>query len=378
MNKKIAILGCAVMAMLASCSSDEDVLAGVGNNPADDNTPVEIRLGSVSKASRASVESDENGVFEAEGLGIFCLAQAELGVNPVEDEINWADNAVYSAWMNNVEANAVKTADGLSTSFEWVDGEKRYYPIANWYRYTFYGYYPRQEYVNVYPDQCTVDFVIDGTQDILWGRTNSNDSLAYCAKYFRRAEHKDDVPSIEFKHRLMRLTFSTVAGPDADGLTDAAKTMRVHSIKLKQVPTRGTLVVADKNNPANEGNLTFVWDYDLMDMPLVMSDSDRLAGIDYLSQEIYVADEETKLGQGLLVPVPADSSYVYKVEITLKNNKEEVFVAEHPLHLRNSAVYEDGKSYNVKLTINGPKLIEVKGTLEQWIEDDTTIGDVEL
>jgi hypothetical protein len=48
------------------------------------------------------------------------------------------------------------------------------------------------------------------------------------------------------------------------------------------------------------------------------------------------------------------------------------------MEINNTQGFEEGKSYNIRMTINGPKEIEVKATLNAWIEDDTTIGGLEF
>lgn len=230
MNKYLWILGFAAASVLAGCSGDDETLSP--SNEADGNgvgveNPVEIRLSSGSASTRASLESDETGLFEAEGLGIFCLANGTLNVNPNELPIDWTPSVGgdtnYSVWIDNLDANAVyeknETDQAVATNIKWADGETRWYPVGNWYKYQFYGYYPRVENDNLESNktQRIANIPIDGTQDIIWGRTTSTDPLAYCAKYFRQADKGDDIPAIAFRHMLMRLTFSCVPGEDSRG-----------------------------------------------------------------------------------------------------------------------------------------------------------------
>lgn len=375
MNKKISILGFAALALLASCSS-EDNCNGNDVSQTIGNSDVEIRLGSGNTGTRASVESDANGTFEAEGLGIFCLAKNHLDINPTEKAISWMPTATesqWSIWMDNVEADAVRNFEGTATDIIWTDGVTRMYPGGNWHSYRFYGYYPRQEVVNATATQRNVDFTIDGTQDIIWGKTNvSDDSLAFCAKYFRTPEFKDVVPSISFKHKLMRLTFSTVAGLDANGSAEPALLKGIESITVLNVPTKGNLIIADRTNPENDGVIKFDWENDLADFPLREVD-DQPLGTDH-----WVLETETQVGGGILLPVPEDPDYRFFVRINQKSKNGETSSTEYPIELRNSLVYEEGKSYNIKLIVHGDKIVKVKGTLNAWVEDDTTIGDIEL
>jgi hypothetical protein len=376
MNKKISIWGLAIAALFASCSNDDNVSGGnIDHNIG--NSDVKIKLATGSGAStRASIESDEFGTFEANGLGIFCLAKGSLGVNPTELPIDWTpgvEATEYSVWMDNVESDAVYNEDTTSTDIVWTDGITRYYPTGNWHSYRFYGYYPYQSSINATATQRNVDFVIDGTQDIIWGKTDvSDDSLAYCAKFFRDPIYKDVTPSITFKHKLMRFTFSTVPGVDGNGSIEPALKMGIESIAIKSVPTTANLIIADKANKENEGVITFDWNNNLSDFTLLEAD-DQPLGADY-----WVQSTETRIGGGILLPVPVDPNFRYYVDVVLKDKSGNIFQPEHPMEIRNSQEFEEGKSYNIRMTINGPKEIEVKATLNAWIEDDKTIGGLEF
>lgn len=348
--------------------------------------PVEIRLSSGAAGTRASLESDAAGLFEADGLGIFCLANGLLNVNPNELPIDWTPsvggNTNYSVWIDNLEANAVyekNEADlAVATNIVWTDGETRWYPVGNWYKYQFYGYYPRVGNGNLEANgtQRIANIPIDGTQDIIWGRTTSTDPLAYCAKYFRQADKGDDIPAIAFRHVLMRLTFSCVPGEDAKGSIESALKMGVKSITIKAVPTTAQLVIADSETADNEGTVSYDWNNNVADFLLKDStDAD-------FRDDHWVMETEMTLGQGILLPVPdasmAAAGYRYLVEITLKDKDGNVFVSEHPIELQNSKAYEAGKSYNVKLTIHGPQEIYLNATLAPWEIDNDNIGGVTL
>lgn len=389
MNKHLWIFGFAAASVLAGCSGDDETLSP-GNEAADGGVgveaPVEIRLSSGAAGTRASLESDAAGLFEADGLGIFCLANGLLNVNPNELPIDWTPsvggNTNYSVWIDNLEANAVyeknEADQAVGTNIVWTDGETRWYPVGNWYKYQFYGYYPRVGNGNLEANgtQRIANIPIDGTQDIIWGRTTSTDPLAYCAKYFRQADKGDDIPAITFRHVLMRLTFSCVPGEDAKGSIESALKMGVKSIAIKAVPTTARLVIADSETADNEGTVSYDWNNNVADF--LLKDS---LDVDFRDDH-WVMETETTLGQGILLPVPdasmAAAGYRYLVEITLKDKDGNVFVSEHPIELQNSKAYEAGKSYNVKLTIHGPQEIYLNATLAPWEIDDDNVGGVTL
>lgn len=284
--------------------------------------------------------------------------------------------------MDNVEANAVyeKNAEGVAvaTNIVWADGQRRWYPVGNWYSYHFYGYYPRVEdyMVTAGSRQRIASIPIDGTQDIIWGRTTSADPMAYCARYFRQAGRENEIPSLAFSHRLMRLTFSCVPGEDARGSIESAKKMGVMSIAVKSVPTVANLIVADLDDTSNEGTVYYDWTNNVADFLLKDSTDADFRG------DHWVQENETTLGQGILLPVPdaemAAAGFRYLVEITLMDRDGNVFRSEHPIELQNSAVYQAGKSYNVKLTVHGPQEIYLNATLAPWEIDDDNIGGVTL
>lgn len=168
--KKFFYIPCIIGAtLLASCTSDNDF----DNTPSPDdwsntvtNSNVEIKLGTGSNGTRSSL-GDANGLFAANGLGVFCLAKDKLSDDTKLIEINWSrlneSTKNYSLWMDNVKTNA--TINGDVTELSWADHTTRWYPIGNWHRYSFYGYYPRVEDKNITTSQTkiTAKITIDGT-----------------------------------------------------------------------------------------------------------------------------------------------------------------------------------------------------------------------
>ncbi len=388
MNKYFAYIGFASLALLSSCSSDieEDLYV----NPATvkvESSDVEIRLSSGSVTTRASIESDEAGLFEAEDIGVFCLARKENGVNNKELAINWNRNQTndhWSIWMDNVKANAQKNAEGTATELTWADGNTSYwYPTGNWHCYGFYAYHPYQEDVANENEVFSTEIPLDGTQDVIWGKTWNFDKYAYSAKYFRDIPEAED-PQIVFKHKFMRLTFSIVAGADANGSTEAAEKMGIKSLELMNVPSSAKLVIADRNGVSElgEGNVSADWENNLTNYVLMDPDDQPLAELDAAAGTGYWATPtETTLGQGFLIPVPDVSPHTFQVRAILQNKDGVVFGNhEHPMDIvLTDGAYKAGKSYNVKIIVNGPQDIKIKATLNGWIhEPGTTMKDLEF
>lgn len=374
-NIKLFFLCMAVAAIATGCSSDDELTTA--QLPVEvTNSDVKIHLASRSPITRSSIESDDNGMFEADGLGIFCLAKKRQSQNPEESELIW--NPYYeiegyknaAAWLYNVRANAVYNEDTTGTNIEFVDYSYElgidttkyyFYPTGNWFTYGFYGYYPRQENVRFEsPNRIVADMWIDGTQDIIWGKTADT---IYCASYFRNKDHVEEIPNIAFQHRLMRLTFSTFPGKDAYGNIESALTMGVKSLKVKNVPTYGQLVIADKDNKEEEGKLIFDWENFTSDFEL-KDYNDAPLGADHWVKNDTL--NSTPVGQGILLPVPEDGRHYY-LEIVLKDKNGNEFQTEAPMELSGfSESFKPGYTYNVKMTIHGPKIIVLSATLEKW------------
>ncbi len=390
MNIKSLFMGMAAVATLAACSNNEleDVQTGMDEGQA----PVEIKLAStatigVAAGTRASIESSETGAFEAKGIGVFCLAKAKQGVNAPEKDIEWVPGTPFCIPMENVEANAELDADdNTKTNLVWADPAALYfYPTGNWYSYDFYGYHPYVETADVVADgvQRKVSYTLNGSQDVIWGKATSDEQYAYSAKYFRVPGNQEKVPNMAFQHKLMRITFSYIAGEDyvGSGTYANAKNMGVHSITILNAPTECELVIADKNNAANEGMLTVNMDESTFTQFSLLDANDAPLAEDYWVKFDGETPVETKIGQGVLLCVPdytKMADFKYMIQVILKDQNGNLFTTEYPLVLQNNTPFTAGNSYNVLMTVNGAKLIQLTSTLEAWKEDKVNIDGVEL
>lgn len=393
---------------MASCSSESEL----ADNGASDaltstqwshqiaNSNVEIKFGSKIKGTRAIVESDDHQNFTLTNMGLFCLAIAKNNINPNEANIDYtqdSDGYNYSVWVDNAEVKTEKDDGNNKTILTWADGKKHYYPTGNWHKYAFYGYYPKQDAANIIYDKKSVSVMfedLDGTTDIIYGKAEDlNTPYAYSAYYFRQEGNEDKVPTVAFAHKLMRLTFAIKPGGKDK---EAAKTMGVTKVEVVKVPTKGTLTLADKDAPANAGNINFDWDTpaDLADLALkakTEATSTEQKGLepDFTAYDetnahkaCWVKDDPVDIGQGIMIPVPDyenNPDYKYQLKITLINKDGQTFEPEYPMDLNtNGNEFAAGTSYKVTMTINGPKEIQLNATLEKWQEDNTTIGGIIL
>lgn len=403
--KKLFFIPCIIGAsLLASCSSESEL----ADNGASDaltstqwshqiaNSNVEIKFGSKIKGTRAIVESDDQQNFTLTNMGLFCLAIAKNNINPNEANIDYTQGSAgykYSVWVDNAEVKTEKDAGSNKTILTWADGKKHYYPTGNWHKYAFYGYYPKQDAANIIYDNKSVSVMfedLDGTTDIIYGKAEDlTTPYAYSAYYFRQEGNEDKVPTVAFAHKLMRLTFAIKPGGKDK---EAAKTMGVTKVEVVKVPTKGTLVLADKDAPANAGYINFDWNT-TADLAL-KAKTDATGTGEGLEPEFtaydgtnetkacWVKDDEVNIGQGIMIPVPdydTNPDYKYQLKITLINKDGQVFEPEYPMDLNtNGNEFAAGTSYKVTMTINGPKEIQLNATLEKWQEDNTTIGGIIL
>lgn len=453
MKKYNSIFAIAVVSLLAACSS-EDELAQNGDllTPEQqvdliDNSDVVIRLNggssrsAISRASISNIEGttgdDGYGLFEIpkDGknfLGIFCLASTQkdptsgLDIdwsktwNPFNSkDFKWESSATdkWSVWMGNVKAWAeavdIDNDDRLDeTQIHWSDGYNRYYPTGNYHTYSFYGYYPRQVVSDArFPaalqssSKITAHYNIkgghlDGTQDVIWGKSHPTQAElsegAYCANYFHSAQR--ETPAIQFEHKFMRLDFEIVPGGEYDGAGgldySRALATKVKSISITNVPDVVDLVIADKENPANEGKLTVdtssrttaftlkETNEDGEDQTLTPTAPQMGEGED--GQDVPVF---TPIGQGILLPVIGedDDPYTMQMIVTFTDTyigedqnpveREVEMSLPVPLNLKQNVAYEEGKYYTVKITIFSPTLIKVNATLKDWVKGDPEDGE---
>lgn len=390
---------------MASCSSESEL----ADNGASDaltstqwshqiaNSNVEIKFGSKIKGTRAIVESDDQQNFTLTNMGLFCLAIAKNNINPNEANIDYTQGSAgykYSVWVDNAEVQTEKDAGNNKTILTWADGKKHYYPTGNWHKYAFYGYYPKQDAANIIYDNKSVSVMfedLDGTTDIIYGKAEDlNTPYAYSAYYFRQEGNEDKVPTVAFAHKLMRLTFAIKPGGKDK---EAAKTMGVTKVEVVKVPTKGTLILADKDVPANAGYINFDWTTtaDLALKAKTDATSTEQKGLEpdftaydetNATKACWVKDDPVDIGQGIMIPVPDyenNPDYKYQLKITLINKDGQVFEPEYPMDLNtNGNEFAAGTSYKVTMTINGPKEIQLNATLEKWKEDNTTIGGIIL
>ena len=467
MKKYLFFLSAVSMAMFTACSSEGDLadapktlsqeeynaIVAEATSPSD----VQIRLGLGSQASsvtRAPLESDADGLFTtptstdpggAKYLGIYCLAQQNQttsGTLPVgsvaTENISWATPASDAAretqkfylMYNNQAARVVKLAANdkigditltdpaseVQFMNDALSGTKTYYyPYGNWYNYHFYGYYPRQTTgITETTDKVTVNYTIDGTQDIIHGTAKpavaADLATGFNAKYIRRLQSEsnydlDHLPAMAMEHKLTQVRFwvkttSTNYTAYGYGTGQNDKKFKITSLKLTQVPTNWTLTVADKSATDNtEGQLLPQSNLGLADItpkymvllndgktsdPTQTSDAEGLA----TAKDI---EQTTKLIGYAMIPTTEmmDNSSIaitdrddktvpyfdFTISYTDASNNESTFeFLNQKITLPTQTVGSNqvegllaNRVYNVIIDVPVPEEIDMTATLDQWI-----------
>lgn len=371
MNKYVYALTVAASVLMLPGCSNEDGMGLEGGNDLPvyvaGDSEVEILLGSKTESSvtvnkRAALE----GNSDIEDLGVFCLAREKQDINEGAYDINWFDEEENwsGCLMQNVKA--VKTGNDVA----WADPSKHYYyPISQFYRYDFFGYYPYVEGGNISmtDNRVRVTYALDGTTDVIWGRATSDEPHAYSAAYFRQPGNEGKYPLLDLKHVLVRLKFQVKPGAQIEGGDEVASAMEdyaVAKVQVVNVPATGILTVADfsRMDEIDETNC-FTGGYELTDYTLRKADGTpmdtTMVGMDM--------DVETPLGESVMV-IPA-REYVIRVHL-VNVETGDVFITEHPLKLTNSSLFQQGYTYTVTITAHEPKEIQLQANLNGWIDAD--------
>ena len=331
--KKHYFFGFAIIAMFSACSGEEALVENgeilnppTPTNVVVQNSDVEIKLSPNANPTtnggtmRGAILSDpSDSTFTLDGLGVFGLAYAKQSESSIAEAVNWTTSGnAYNICLNNVLSNAervnktklrrdglgnivydngvpvydiVYKEDGITpekvTEIHWADGLTRYYPMGGWYKYNFYAYYPKVDNTKIERanGQLNATMDIDGTTDIIWGRTRPNAveqaQNAYSANYFRNEDNADTIPVLRMKHVLTRFRFKAYAGePFPTGENVESQGIKIVDIKVHNVPQSVTLAVA-RQNEATHG-----WDAD------VSTDTEgTLSQMSSTMQELHLKEE---------------------------------------------------------------------------------------
>lgn len=437
MTNKLFILGLAVVSVLSSCTSDDILAQDDFESEVMDSTNVvvkssdyEIRLSNNggSNSMRAILESDENNLFstvDLEGnMGIFCLSYKTMSSSA--PTLNWnhsnTNTKKYNAWLSNVEANAriedveIEGEPTKITRIRWSnngaidEAKKYYYPMGGWYQYALYGYYPRVDdnQITWTSNSAVTRMTIDGTQDVIWGKTEITDAqegdYAYSARYFYTKDglHAGEIPNLEMKHVLTRLRFKVIAGARySETETVEQQGIKILDVSVVDVEENINLTIAQRGAGATEGAVvptgSSKTDFYLhnangdvsckYESPTGESrtshlvsglDDNRYSILDSHNEEnpLYlgaVLDEEgaNPTGDGILLPPKGayTTAGTYSIRVTMTDKTGEIFEHVEPIALEKPEEgFLAGKAYWVQIKVNARKEITLQATLAPWEE----------
>ena len=484
MNKSLYIMAFAVAALLTGCSTGDSAIDLEEGVPAtaeqqqpgsiftsatsDSEIPIQLGFGSQS-LTRGPLDSEVGtGLFETPSgqyLGVFGLAQQPQPIaepthpGPVDaNSIDWAANSDglmrlltlnHPASVSIVDAGTKLGTITTSTRVSEVkfldpssmEPQIYYYPMGGWYNYYFYGYYPRQASgVNITSNKITVDFTLDGTQDIIWGKAmpytdgtssfpESDLTSGYNARYFREkassgVTDQNVLPHLQLKHSLTMVKFYVICD-DTEGYTDYVsggnpENFQLAGMTIDRMPVKWTLTVADRAGASDneeettEGKLTLTNpdDSNLLNTPIYIhkdddSDpfesgniniplcSDPESSANIRSESVYVGYAmipTTKMIEENLetignVPMGNHDGQNLKnpfVKLKFYLNGVEVDANSPVTHKigGNDLNLQKGKIYNVYLKVKVPDALSARATLDHWeeagdIDDQNIEQDIE-
>ena len=272
--KKLFFYAAAAVGMLSACSSSDDFASYDGLK---DESREAIKIGVTSVA--ASVQTRGTGTvggvsdgetvitpnnWDGQNVNVFMFNKGTLDL--ACSDINDPTTALYE---NAVMTTPVGAATGEANL---ADNEYKYYPPAG--AFDFYGYRvddaadAANAALNAEGTAYTIDFTIDGTQDVMRAETElSADDQAKIADntntvteadiYSAKAARQKIQPNLLFNHLLSRFTFQVKGGnenscPKESDTEDNTTAVKVKSIKLTS-RTNGTLTIAHlpENAPAD-------------------------------------------------------------------------------------------------------------------------------
>ena len=411
----IATLATALV-LLSGCNKDKNTIE-VPIYPQEDF--VRIELGGSNSlnntTSRASIEN-LGDINEASGkhIGVFCLAGRRTHISGSSEakEIDWSnivptDLEEYGYNTNGTYWNNVRChIAGDVPNYSLIPDEDQeyywYYPNTSWYGYDFYGYYPYQENgVYIQSDMVTVDMEIDGTKDVIWGRSEdptaaiykevSDQSLRnklvesyYSARYFRYSPEGWNAANMKFKHMLTQFRFHVYPAANKESNPekkyDTATALKVTELRLEDEECNLQMILADRSGQ-QQGTI-FSRDGLTNDFYLHYADGTLLkdSAVSIKTQLDTINDivipDTVQMGECIMA-LAGDT--VYHLSVQLQDTVT-TYSSEKKIAIRraNGKPFEPGYIYHVYLQVAGVTTIGVTAEMEDWKDEGEQVGDIEL
>ena len=433
--KKRHVIFCMAMALLAGCSSGDDLLAGqpAVESPDDENIthqdlmgdmPIEfatVNFGAdveVEESSYAPKRASINNEFTtAKGtMGIFCLSSKKIGAAATDDAIlrSWSGNVgaklnMLNIWQDNVKAH-VKSTYGTEGKMHWDDpNTPHYYPKLEYFNYSFAAYHPYTDVIKKEKSIIYAYIPMDGDDDVMYAFAEgprldvspSVDELAYGNSYYKgiidagQTVTDDHKPYFSFKHCTAKLKFTVKFKETSSVLSEHQ--FHVDSICINNVVNIIRLSLAkNSTGVAEAGSYSLVSNTDGLDDDIKtqlnnagynghgtfwLRDNDGTSigekvGNNY--KYIISSSAKTPVGDGIMIP--PTSAATLKVQVFLRDEDGNLYTTISPISLNlpsGASRWEAGKEYTVNVSMTPPaNYVEARGYLEDW-DVETSEIDIE-
>lgn len=378
-------------ALLAGCSDNSNEPATIYNSGLLSNVPI-LLMGDGNFSTSVTTRTGVDSVMGlGEQVGIFCVAREKTGITGSAEakNVNWSTvvstdpenygyttNGIYwsnvrcrTVRNNNIKADTVDLQPVNSEDYIW------YYPVTNWYGYDFYGYYPYQSSYTHTSDSITADFTIDGTNDILWGRSDtiSGDKYAYSAHYFNT--HTQSAAHMKFNHALTRFQFYIVAAKNKEGSYNDVKALCVKEIRMIKVHTTLRMTVANRVNRLMSGT---IYPSPSQDITATLKLKDA-AGNEVSQNPVPFATKTDKQGKEIadtvrvgdcLMVCPNAKAYYMGIGLCDRNNPDKEYWSEKniTISMTSNGRFLKNTVYKIYISVSGVSGVNLNASLQDWDE----------
>ena len=440
--KKLLFTTALAAGFLCSCSSDDAPVATSQQPSAAQEglVPVELSVGSPVSVSKkgTGVVGGLSGANEWAGQTLYLLMMqrsnsngddgwgySKWGYIPTSESNDYvAENAGATVtYTNFADLLVYAPASGASGAIDWSTSqspaEPKYYPTKG--IHDFFAYRIDDAYVGANNDPADpkpalqddgttskyIEFVIDGSQDLMVGRADNDDkevTTEFPKGFSQATARAGKIPTISMKHLLTRFTFevsgagnNTLEGLSVTKIAVASRTTGKMTVAydlgaLGAEPTdliafteaeeTSKLELKQRTGTANDKLQALT--------PIVLETQKVLDGEDHETEEVKKDGEGNvlwksyKAGESLMVEAGLET---YDIYVTVKQRfkpNTPVYEGEvekkYTITIANaSGQTEDetkalaGTSYNVKIKVYGLEEIKVEASLTPWVDG----GDVE-
>lgn len=427
MMKKSFFYTFAIVAAMTSCSSQEDSLE-TSFETSNDVLALNIAAPSLTEQSRGTgtigTTDPNTNQWQGQRVKVYMFNKGTLTPTKLEDV-----NGQLKPIFDNTEVFA---PNGVAVGpVSKTNGTRSYYPISG--ASDFWGYrtdgaesgQPIASATNI-----AVPFEINGSQDIMVGKTDNSKITAVGEEYLYSAKSArlGVVPELDFKHLLTRLTFSIRAYEDMTEYSDQAEKIPEEMIMINnnqslvdkdldfclrefgvrkvslgvfvdsimiESATTGKVIVAYTAADADKEQ-KIVWDntkvrnLTLMDRPAIDGVPQPTEPLKKMEMSIVPRGVYKQLGEALLLK-PAERYNIrvamhqykqdglndgkYTRKAVLWPNKE---LTPHTIDLSElKGKGAAGYSYNIRLGVSGLEEIRLNAVLENWLDGGIGNKDIE-